>query len=118
MLADPANGWLLLNEFDFHHRLPALPGVTLVLFGQPGCAACRAWRQWLQTDRHPQLQQRAYVDVQQSMALAHQFDIFHLPTLLLFVAGHYHGQLHSPMHQQAFSQALNALLASPAAEEP
>jgi len=118
MPADSAAGWLLLNEFDFHHRLPVLAGVTLVLFGQPGCAACRAWRQWLQDDRHPQLQQRAYVDVQQSMALAHQFDIFHLPTLLLFVDGHYHGQLHSPMQKLAFSQALNTLLASPAAEEP
>lgn len=111
-------GWLLLDEFDFHHRLAALPGTTLVLFGQPGCAACRAWRQLLQDWQPAGLQQLAYVDVQQSMALAHAFDIFHLPTLLLFVDGRYHGQLHSPLQRQAVQQALLSLLASPAAEEP
>lgn len=35
--------WLNLDEFDFHHTLPGLPGLTLVLFGQPGCGACRLW---------------------------------------------------------------------------
>lgn len=110
--------WLTLDEFDFHHRLPALPGNTLVLFGQPGCSACRSWRQALSQWQPPALQQLAYVDVQQSMALAHQFDIFHLPTLLLFVDGQYHGQLHSPLQAQALKLALDALLATAAEEEP
>lgn len=110
--------WLTLDEFDFHHRLPALPGNTLILFGQPGCSACRSWRQALSQWQPAALQQLAYVDVQQCMALAHEYDIFHLPTLLLFVDGHYHGQLHSPLQTQAIEQALDTLLAAPAAEEP
>lgn len=110
--------WLLLDEFGFHQRLAALPGNTLVLFGQPGCSACRAWRQLLLAWQPDGLQQLAYVDVQQSMALAHAFEIFHLPTLLLFVDGHYHGQLHSTMQRHSVQQALLTLLASPADEEP
>jgi thioredoxin-like negative regulator of GroEL len=110
--------WLLLDEFGFYQQLAAMPGNTLVLFGQPGCSACRAWRQLLQDWQPDHLQQLAYVDVQQSMALAHAFEIFHLPTLLLFVDGHYHGQLRSAMQRQGVQQALLTLLASPADEEP
>ncbi|BBF86215.1 hypothetical protein DLM_2609 [Aquitalea magnusonii] len=113
-----ASGWLLLDEFGFHHQLAALPGNTLILFGQPGCSACRAWQRLLQDWQAEPLQQLAYVDVQQSMALAHAYDIFHLPTLLLFVNGQYHGQLRSAMRREAFAQALQTLLASPPDEEP
>jgi thioredoxin-like negative regulator of GroEL len=52
------------------------------------------------------------------MALAHAFDIFHLPTLLLFVDGQYHGQLHSPMQRQAINTALEQLLAARRAKNP
>ncbi|NWK78978.1 co-chaperone YbbN [Aquitalea sp. LB_tupeE] len=110
--------WLQLDEFGFHHTLAALPGNTLVLFGQPGCSACHAWHQLLETWQPDGLQQLAYVDVQASMALAHAFEIFHLPTLLLFVNGQYHGQLHSPMQRHAINQVLQQLLAAPASEEP
>ena len=110
--------WLQLDEFGFHHTLASLPGNTLVLFGQPGCSACRAWHQLLDSWQPDCLQQLAYVDVQESMALVHAFDIFHLPTLLLFVDGQYHGQLHSPMQRQAINTALEQLLAAPASEEP
>jgi thioredoxin-like negative regulator of GroEL len=52
------------------------------------------------------------------MALAHAFDIFHLPTLLLFVDGQYHGQLHSAMQRQAINTALEHAAGQPGDEEP
>jgi len=110
--------WLELQEFDFHHRLPALPGVTLVLFGQAACSACTAWQKRLEQWQPAAVDQLAHVDVQQCMALAHQYDIFHLPTLLVFVQGQYHGQLLSPMQADSFDTALRHLLAEPPAEEP
>jgi hypothetical protein len=58
--------WLQLDEFGFHHTLASLPGNTLVLFGQPGCSACRAWRQLLDSWQPDGLQQLAYVDVQKA----------------------------------------------------
>ncbi|WP_293760127.1 thioredoxin family protein [uncultured Aquitalea sp.] len=110
--------WRLLDEFGFHHALDALPGVTLVLFGQPGCGACRSWQRFLSEWSPARIDHLCQVDVQQSMALARAYDIFHLPALIVFCDGRFHGFLHCPPTRQAMATALDALLAAPPAEEP
>ena len=102
-----------LDDFDFHTRLADQPGVALVMFTRPACSACRHWAQLL-AEWHRQHPEHAVyeVDVEQNMALAREFDIFHLPSLHLYVDGEYHAELQSearlPKLQAAIATALSA----------
>ena len=107
-----------LTEFDFHRRLAQTPGVSVVLFSSPDCRACRSLEK-----RLPALLEEAparlyKVDVQRATALARAYEIFHLPSLLVFVDGHYHGPLQAAPRGGILRQALRALLAAPAEDEP
>ena len=80
-----------LTQFDFHHRLAETPGPSLVWFSGPGCGACRQLRRLFESnpDAFSGLQ-LFEVDAQQDMALTREFEVFHLPSLFLFLDGHYH----------------------------
>ncbi len=114
----PVVTWHELTEFDFHRRLAHTPGTGIVLFSAPGCRACRSLEQRLPALLGDVPAQLYKVDVQQATALARAYDIFHLPSLLVFVAGAYHGELQAEARPEPFRQALQALLAAPAQEEP
>lgn len=107
-----------LTEFDFHRRLGATPGTSIVLFGAPGCSACKSLEERL-PGLLGDMPVRVYkVNVQTATALARAYEIFHLPSLLVFMDGNYHGQLQAEPRPQPFRQALQLLLASPPQEEP
>ena len=114
----PAGTWHELTEFDFHRRLAGTPGISIVLFSAPGCGACRSLEQRLPTLLGDVPAQLYKVDVQQATALARAYEIFHLPSLLVFVGGSYHGQLQTEARPEPFRRALQALLTAPAQEEP
>ena len=107
-----------LDEFDFHATLADCPGVSLVMFSGPECRTCRRLEEMLPQlilDRTVNLYK---VDVQKSMALARAFEVFHLPSLFVYVDSRYHGPLYAELTPEKFSRALTALLDAPAQEEP
>jgi thioredoxin-like negative regulator of GroEL len=105
-----------LTEFDFHPRLAATPGVSLVLFSSPACGACRRMEAVL--PKGAAGVSLFKVDVQRSTALARQFDVFHLPALFLFVAGRYHAEIRCEALPEAIRDTIKAALAMPPEEEP
>ncbi|MDR3390396.1 MAG: thioredoxin family protein [Sulfuriferula sp.] len=107
-----------LSEFDFHPRMAASRGVSLVLFTAPDCGSCRVWLRLLNHFDSPLLHQGYVVDVQISTALAREYDVFHLPSLFLFVDGKFHAPLHAEARSALLAQAISAALNMPAHEEP
>jgi thioredoxin 1 len=107
-----------LSEFDFHPRIAASDGVSLVLFTAPDCGSCRAWLRLLHSFDSPLLQHGYVVDVQTATALAREYDVFHLPSLFLFVDGKFHAPLHAEARPLLLAQAISAVLNMPAHEEP
>lgn len=107
-----------LSEFDFHAQLAQCSGASLVFFTAPGCGSCRVWLQLLQHFNHPLLQQCFSVDAQLATALAREYDVFHLPSLFLFVNGHYQAPIQAQANPQLLAAAIADALAQPTQEEP
>ena len=107
-----------LNEFDFYPTLADRSGVSVVMFSGPDCGTCRKLEKILPSLLAGRAVQLYKVDVQRSTALARAYEVFHLPSLFVFVDGAYHGPLHAEHTVEKFSRALAALLAGPAQEEP
>lgn len=110
--------WLMLHEGDFHRHIEKLPGHTLLLFSQPGCAACRRAEVCLPEWLAGAVQQYVRVDAQEQAALTREFEVFHLPALHLFVDGCYHAPLLCELAAAAVRSALGQALAGPAVEAP
>jgi thioredoxin 1 len=108
-----------LDQFDFHHRIGGAHGPALVLFHQPGCASCRHWKRLLADYAELHDNVTLYqVDVQRDMALAHEFELFHLPALLLFLNGQFHCELQSEARMEHLHTALKAAIGAPPQEAP
>ena len=118
-MTNPADAFNALDEFSFHHRLAATPGLALVVFTSTGCGSCRAWKRLLADYRraHPHLH-LFEVDAGHAQALAREFAVFHLPALFLYCDGHYHGALHAVAQSAALEAAIAELLATPAQDPP
>lgn len=104
---------------DFHHRLAATPGVSLVLFTAPACGACKRLKQVVR-ERHDLFADVHLfeVDAERDMALTREFGVFHLPAMFLFRDGEYHCVLHSEAQAERLRAAIDAALAGPAEEAP
>ena len=107
-----------LSEFDYHDTLARTSGASLVLFGSPGCGACRKVETLLPTAAGNSVAALFKVDVQQATALARQYELFLLPALFLYRDGYFHAELHCEVTPVALRQAISAALAKPAQEEP
>lgn len=107
-----------LSEFDFHARLAATPGASLVLFTAPDCGSCRVWLRLLEEFSSSLLQNGYVVDVQIATALAYEYDVFHLPSLFLFVDGKFHAPLHAESLPASLQQAIADTLSHASQEEP
>lgn len=110
--------WYPLDEFDYDARLAATSGISLVMFGQPHCGACRGWQaqlpQWL-----AEMPVRLwYADVARAQALASRFELFQLPAFALYRDGVFHTMWQSAFSPDAVSASLRAALAAPPQEEP
>jgi thioredoxin-like negative regulator of GroEL len=110
--------WQALDEFGFDATLAAAPGVSLVMFGQPHCGACRGWQAQLPQWLADQAVQLWYADVARAQALAHRFELFQLPAFALYRDGRFHAMWQSTFSAQAVGQALAAALAASPQEEP
>jgi thioredoxin 1 len=108
-----------LDQFDFHHRIGGTHGPALVLFHTPGCASCRHWKRLLADYAGLYGDVALYqVDVQRDMALAHEFGLYHLPALFLFLNGRFHCEFQSEARMEQVHTALNAAIQAPPQEAP
>jgi len=107
-----------LDEFDFHPRLAASPGVAVILFSGPHCGACKRLEKHLPTWLGSRAAHLYKIDAQRSAALARAYEVFHLPSLFVFVDGRYHAPLQAEAAPGPMRAALENLLAQPAHEEP
>ncbi len=108
-----------LDQFDFHERLSALPGASLVMFSSPDCGGCRHLRQVLGIVRREHPEWRVFeVDVARDLALAHEFEIFHLPALFLFNDGDFHCELQTLAQTEAVIEAATQALIRPPDDAP
>lgn len=108
---------IALDEFDYHHRLAHTRGIALVLFSSPQCGTCRVVERHLATGA-PAATTLFRVDVQRATALARAFEVFHLPTLLLYRDGAYHARLDCEVTPAALDAAIARALVLPAQDEP
>ncbi|NNG12187.1 MAG: thioredoxin family protein [Halobacteria archaeon] len=108
-----------LDQFDFHDRLEETRGPVVVLFTAPGCSSCRHWKRFLLDYAHKHTGLTLYqVNVQQDMALAHEFGVFHLPAVYLYLDGRFHCELQSEARRERFDMTLNQALLAPPQEAP
>lgn len=107
-----------LTEFDFHARIAQSAGVSLVLFSSPDCGSCRHMESVIPVLAGGCVAHLYKVDVQKSTALAHEYEVFHLPSLFLFVDGRFHAPLHGEPVPVKFANAIDQALGAPAHEEP
>ena len=108
-----------LDQFDFHHRLEQLPGVSLVIFTGPACGACKRLKRVLTGE--PLLFEGVHlfeVDAQRDMALTREFGVFHLPAMFLYRDGAFHCELHSEAVAGKLRRAVDTALAAPPQEAP
>lgn len=116
---DPKPPLPQLEETLFYRTLDATPGEALVFFSKPGCGACGQWRRLLGQLAQLRPEIRVFeVDAERNMALAREYELFHLPALFLFRDGDYHGALQVEARLPQLLQALDALRAAPPAEAP
>ncbi|MES1997683.1 MAG: thioredoxin family protein [Pseudomonadota bacterium] len=107
-----------LTEFDFHPCLAHSAGVSLVMFSGPDCGSCRRLEKVLPALTAGRVAHLYKVDVQVSTALAREYEVFHLPSLFLFVDGRFHAPLHAESAPGIFAAAIEHALREPAHEEP
>jgi thioredoxin-like negative regulator of GroEL len=107
-----------LTEFDFHPQLAQSAGVSLVMFSGPDCGSCRRLESILPALTAGRVARLYKVDVQTSTALAREYEVFHLPSLFLFVDGRFHAPLHAEPAPGIFAAAIDHALREPAHEEP
>ena len=107
-----------LTEFDFHPRLAASSGVAVVMFSGPHCGACKRLEKRLPDWLEGWAKHLYKIDAQRSTALARAYEVFHLPSLFVFVDGRYHAPLQAEAAPAPMRAALEHLLMQPAHEEP
>jgi len=108
-----------LSELEFYSTLRDIIGPSIVFFTKPGCSACRSWQSLLDE----LLQQRHdmhvfQIDAEQNMGLAHEYELFHLPALFLFLNGEFHCALQTEARLSQLIAAIDTALVAPAEEAP
>ena len=106
-----------LDESTYYRYLAQTRGLALVLYSSPECGTCRIVEQRLPASA-PVDAVLFKVDVQVASALARAFDVFHLPTLFLYLDGHYHARLNCEVTPAALRSAIDHALRQSAEEEP
>lgn len=107
-----------LDDSNFYRRLEQVPGLSVVFFSKQGCSSCRSWKQLLNRMVREDDISIFEVDVEHNMALANEYELFHLPALFLFKDGEFHSELQSEARLPAFRAALWQASHAPAQEAP
>lgn len=108
-----------LRDGDFHQQLANAGGRALVLFSGPACGACRSVAARLpEAAAYAGIDRLFIVDVESATGVAREFEVFHLPTILLFNNGTFHAQIDCEISATALPAAVATALSQPACEAP
>ena len=108
-----------LSELEFYSTLADSVAPSIVFFTKSGCSACRLWQRLLDELLQEQKDLQVYeVDAEQNMGLIHEYELFHLPALFLFVNGEFHCELQTEARLSNLLAAIDVALAAPAEEAP
>ena len=108
-----------LTELEFYSTLADSVGPSIVFFTKSGCSSCRLWQRLLSELLQEQKDLQVYeVDAEQNMGLTHEYELFHLPALFLFVNGEFHCELQTEARLSNLLAAIDVALAAPAEEAP
>lgn len=108
-----------LSQFDFHHRLADLGGVSLVAFSSRACGSCRHLGGVLEQVSVLRSDWHIFtVDAEADTALIHEFEVFHLPTMALFTDGHYHAEINAKADVESIIDAIEHSLRQEAQDAP
>ena len=108
-----------LSQFDFHARIAETRGVALVTFTAPGCGGCRHLRTVMRQVRELRPGWSIFeIDAQRDQALTHEFEVFHLPSVILFFDGRFHCALEAEARPASIVETVRIALRQPALEAP
>ena len=108
-----------LNDLDYHHTLMEQGGIALVYFTAPDCGNCRSLKRALQQYAKSALDVSIFeVDAVHNGGLINEFEIFHLPTLFMYLDGVFHAELKCMALPDSISEAVQIAAASPPEDEP
>jgi thiol-disulfide isomerase/thioredoxin len=108
-----------LDDLNFHHVLVETPGAALVFFTAPNCGACRSLKRALEIFLQEYESLPVFeVDAVHNGGLVNALEVFHLPSMFLYVDGHYHRELKCEALPARIHQAIQTALSLPAEEEP
>ena len=88
---------------------------ALAIFSSQRCGTCRRLLQHI--SQNPPLTHIFVIDAEQAPGLIEEFEIFHLPTLLLYKDGYFHANVPIPSIS-SLSKNIQAALKQPPQEEP
>lgn len=109
----------VLTQFDFYPTLDSTPGLALVCFSSINCGSCQYLLLVLQQLQISDPQLSIFkVDAQQDQALVSEYEVFHLPSMFLFVDGEYHAPINCEASVDAIKSAIEGCLRLPAEEAP
>jgi thioredoxin-like negative regulator of GroEL len=110
---------IAVDEFTLYPELARAGGPVLVVVTGAHCGACRHLRLVLgEVARRMPALTLFEVDAGVSGALVAEWEVFHLPSMLLFLDGIFHARVEAPARSGAIVGAVEALLARPAQEAP
>jgi len=108
-----------VNDANFYTTLQDSSGIAIVFFTSAGCNSCRYWKALLEQLAVKRTGLQIFeVDAEQSMGLAREYEVFHLPALFVFVNGQYHAPLQCEASLETIDHTLDGLLVTPAREAP
>ena len=108
-----------LDDDNFYRYLETSKGLCVVVFSSHGCASCRRWMELLREflTLYDDVQVCA-VDAQASMALTRAYEVFHLPSLFLFIDGQYHRALQPHASIASLRETIDQAVLLHAEDEP
>ena len=104
-----------LHYKDFYLELEKENRTSVVIFMQPRCGTCRRLIQKLNTESHST--QIFTIAAEDAHGLIEEWEIFHLPHVLLFKDGHFHRHIAVDWHT-TFQEQINSALQEPPQEAP
>jgi thioredoxin 1 len=107
-----------VGQAGFHQDMEKRAGVSLVVFTQVSCGACRALKAVLGRAPPSPVAHLLEVDALDAAALTAEYDVFHLPAMFVFVQGVFQGPLHARPDATALQHAMDRLLSQPPQDPP
>lgn len=108
-----------LDDENFYTHLETTSGLSVVFFTSHGCSSCRRWQELFREFLALYDDVQVYaVDAQASMALTRAYDVFHLPSLFLFIDGQYHRALQANASIGSLREAIDVAILLHAEDEP